>query len=245
MLPAEVHLLIGGFLKPSEMEGLIVSPGIIRKRYSKSYFHDVAFRGTKADLMEELTAFLNANNTQATTRDVVVPAIDYITIEIEPEVPSPGPDMALVLPRLIASSLGVMKNLQRQELLDRCAGLPVWNSLHLINMENELEVYLQQNQPIDAIWPVGMVGSDANPCQTIVTWHDPPGSQGTGVGLPAVKHYVRQWNEQIFAGIPALQQVAFIHGDIVLRAVREADAAIRFSVESDLDRHAFPFGTLY
>lgn len=72
-----------------------------------------------------------------------------------------------------------------------------------------------------------------------------PGVPGTGVGLPAVKHYVRQWNEQIFAGIPALQQAAFIHGDIVLRAVREADATIRFSIESDLDRHAFPFGTLY
>lgn len=72
-----------------------------------------------------------------------------------------------------------------------------------------------------------------------------PGVPGTVVSLPAVEHYVRQWNEQIFAGIPALQQAAFIYGDIVLRAVREADATIRFSIESDLDRHAFPFGTLY
>lgn len=80
---------------------------------------------------------------------------------------------------------------------------------------------------------------------SLILAENQPGVPGTGAGLPAVEHYVRQWNEQIFAGIPALQQVAFIHGDIVLRAVREADATIRFSIESDLDRHAFPFGTLY
>ncbi|KAF5611239.1 uncharacterized protein FTJAE_14220, partial [Fusarium tjaetaba] len=72
-----------------------------------------------------------------------------------------------------------------------------------------------------------------------------PGVPGTDTDLPAVEHYVRQWNKQIFATIPALQQVAFIHGDIVLRAVRGADATIRFSIETDLDRHAFPFGILY
>ncbi|KAI1012649.1 hypothetical protein LB504_008441 [Fusarium proliferatum] len=333
------------------MEGLIVSSGIIRKRYSKSYFHDVAFHGTKADLMEALTAFLDANKTQATTRDVVVPAIKYITIEIEPDVPSPGLDIALVLPRIIASSLGVMKNLQgiqlilwwfsdlqRQELRDRCAGLPVWNNLRLINMENEadtdlLAILVSKTRPesfsglhfwaqtelqaarrcspslrrllvpfrlpastdvVDHLrfisnrtslltqfgrleWLV-LTPTPVKPLLLDMIRQDPkvflnvlvkelsklpylkrlgltfpslilaenqPGVPGTGVGLPAVKHYVRQWNEQIFAGIPALQQVAFIHGDIVLRAVREADATIRFSVESDLDRHAFPLGTLY
>jgi hypothetical protein len=72
-----------------------------------------------------------------------------------------------------------------------------------------------------------------------------PGVPGTGTGMDAVEHYVRQLNSHIFAKLPALKQVAFLHGTTVLRAVRGADAAIRFSIENELDRHAFPFGTLY
>ncbi|EXM09713.1 hypothetical protein FOIG_00058 [Fusarium odoratissimum NRRL 54006] len=72
-----------------------------------------------------------------------------------------------------------------------------------------------------------------------------PGVPGTGTGMDAVEHYVRQLNSHIFAKLPALKQVAFLHGTTVFRAVRGADAAIRFSIENDLDRHAFPFGALY
>ncbi|CCT61579.1 uncharacterized protein FFB20_08315 [Fusarium fujikuroi] len=350
-LPKEVHLEIGNFLRPSEMAGIIVASKSMRKGYAASFFHDVSFRGTQGDLVGELAAFLVANKTQATTRDVVVPAIKYITIEIEPDVPSPVLEIGLILPRLISSCFRVMKNLQgiqldfwwltdfqKDELCDRCAGLPVWNSLRSINMENEadpelLAILVSKTRPesftglqfggqtelqaarqcspflqrlvvpfklpasTDVVghsrfasnrtslltqfgrleWLV-LTPTHVKPLSIDTIREDPkvllnvlvkelsklpylkrlgltfpslilaehqPGVPGTGVGLPAVEHYVRQWNEQIFARIPALQQVAFIHEDIVLRAVREADATIRFSIESDLDRHAFPFGTLY
>jgi hypothetical protein len=72
-----------------------------------------------------------------------------------------------------------------------------------------------------------------------------PGVPGTGRGVDAVEHHVRQLNSYIFTKLPALKQVAFLHGTTVFRAVRGADAAIRFSIENDLDRHAFPLGTLY
>lgn len=91
----------------------------------------------------------------STSQTFVNVRLRYITIETEPDIPPPGPDVALVLPRLVARSLAVMKNLQgiqlilwwfsdlqRQELRDRCAGLPVWNSLRLINMENEADTEL-------------------------------------------------------------------------------------------------------
>ncbi|KAF5661324.1 hypothetical protein FDENT_13549 [Fusarium denticulatum] len=353
-LPAEVHLLIGEFLKPSEMEGLIISSKEVRKMYSKPYFHDVASRGTSMDLVLDLIAFIHAKNHQATTRGIVLPAITHITIEVEDDTPSPGPHAALVLPRLVASSLGAMRNLQgiqldlwwfsdlqRQELRDRCAGLPVWNGLRSIQMEDEadtelLAILLSKTRPesfsglqfggqlelqaarqcapflrrlvipfrLPASRNVGGRAREAgfvsnqtgvatqfgrlewlvlaptqvkpgavgvireNPKRfvdvlvkelsrlqylerlglvfprSILVEHQ-PGVSGTGTGQPAVEHYVRQWNEQIFATIPALQQVAFIHGDIVLRAVREVDATIRFSIETDLDRRAFPFGILY
>ncbi|VZH90696.1 unnamed protein product [Fusarium fujikuroi] len=348
------------------MAGIIVASKSMRKGYAASFFHDVSFRGTQGDLVGELAAFLVANKTQATTRDVVVPAIKlsrpasrtfinirlrYITIEIEPDVPSPVLEIGLILPRLISSCFRVMKNLQgiqldfwwltdfqKDELCDRCAGLPVWNSLRSINMENEadpelLAILVSKTRPesftglqfggqtelqaarqcspflqrlvvpfklpasTDVVghsrfasnrtslltqfgrleWLV-LTPTHVKPLSIDTIREDPkvllnvlvkelsklpylkrlgltfpslilaehqPGVPGTGVGLPAVEHYVRQWNEQIFARIPALQQVAFIHEDIVLRAVREADATIRFSIESDLDRHAFPFGTLY
>lgn len=74
-LPGEVHLLIGGFLRPSEMEGLIMSSKEIRKSYSSSYFHDVAFRGTSMDLVLDLAAFMHAKHHQATTSTIVLPAI--------------------------------------------------------------------------------------------------------------------------------------------------------------------------
>ncbi|ENH72713.1 hypothetical protein FOC1_g10013377 [Fusarium oxysporum f. sp. cubense race 1] len=80
--------------------------------------------------------------------------------------------------------------------------------------------------------------------RTILVAHQ-PGVLGTVTGMDAVEHCVRQLNSHIFAKLPALKQVAFLHGTTVLRAVRGADAAIRFSIENDLDRHAFPFGTLY
>ncbi|KLP00961.1 uncharacterized protein Y057_14784 [Fusarium fujikuroi] len=327
-LPKEVHLEIGNFLRPSEMAGIIVASKSMRKGYAASFFHDVSFRGTQGDLVGELAAFLVANKTQATTRDVVVPAIKYITIEIEPDVPSPG----------IQLDFWWLTDFQKDELCDRCAGLPVWNSLRSINMENEadpelLAILVSKTRPesftglqfggqtelqaarqcspflqrlvvpfklpasTDVVghsrfasnrtslltqfgrleWLV-LTPTHVKPLSIDTIREDPkvllnvlvkelsklpylkrlgltfpslilaehqPGVPGTGVGLPAVEHYVRQWNEQIFARIPALQQVAFIHEDIVLRAVREADATIRFSIESDLDRHAFPFGTLY
>ncbi|KAF5582381.1 hypothetical protein FPANT_8545 [Fusarium pseudoanthophilum] len=353
-LPEEVHLLIGGYLKPSEMEGLIVSSKQIRKSYSRSYFHDVVFRGTSMDLVLDLTAFLHAKHHQATTSTIVLPAIKHATIEIEDDETSPGPHAAFVLPRLVASSLGAMRNLQgiqldlwwfsdlqRQELRDRCAGLPVWNGLRCIQMEDGadtelLAILVSKTRPesfsglqfggqlelqaarqcapflrrlavpfrLPASKNVGgrarVAGFVSNQTGVLtqfgrLEWlvlapsqvkqgavgvirEDPklfvkvlvkelsrlgylerlglvfprsilvehqPGVPGTGTGLPAVEHYVRQWNEQIFATIPVLQQVAFIHGDIVLRAVRGADATIRFSIETDLDRHAFPFGILY
>ncbi|KAF5970208.1 hypothetical protein FCOIX_10545 [Fusarium coicis] len=335
-LLVEVNLLIGGYLKPSEMEGLIVSSKEIRKSYSRSYFHDVAFRGTSMDLVLDLTAFMHAKHHQATTSTIVLPTIKHATIEIEDDETSPGQHAAFVLPRLVASSLGAMRNLQciqldlwwfsdlqRQELRDRCAGLPVWNGLRSIQMEDEadteiLAVLVSKTRPesfsglqfggqlelLPASKKVGgraraacfvsnqtgvltqfgrlewlvLAPTQVKPAAVNVVREDPklfvkvlvkelsrlgylerlglvfprsilvehqPGVPGTGTGLPAVEHYVRQWNEQIFATIPALQQVAFIRGDIVLRAVRGADATIRFSIETDLDQHAFPFGILY
>ncbi|KAF4414922.1 hypothetical protein FACUT_13843 [Fusarium acutatum] len=353
-LPREIHLEIGKFLKPSEMAGIIVTSKHMRKSYAGSFFHTVAFRGANMDLVLDLIAFIHANNHKATTSDIVVPAIKHITIEIENDTPSPGPHAALMLPRLVASSLGALKNLQgiqldlwwfsdlqRQELRDRCASLPVWNGLRSIQMEDEadtelLAILVSKTRPesfsglqleghleLQAAWQCSpflrrLVVPFRLPASTNVGGHereagfvsnrtrvltqfgrlewlvlaptqvkpgafgvireDPkifvkvlvkelsrlthlkrlgltfprsilvahqPGVPGTGTDLPAVEHYVRQWNEQIFAKIPALEQVAIIHGAIVLRAVREADATIRFSIESDLDRHAFPFGIFY
>jgi hypothetical protein len=79
----------------------------------------------------------------------------HVTIEVEDDETSPGPHAAFVLPRLVASSLGAMRNLQgiqldlwwfshiqRQELRDRCAGLPVWNGLRSIQMEEEANTEL-------------------------------------------------------------------------------------------------------
>ncbi|KAF5725240.1 hypothetical protein FMUND_32 [Fusarium mundagurra] len=336
------------FLEPTTRS----SPG--DRCYAKCFFYDVAFRGTEVDLMEDLQEFLDANTTQPTTRDVVVPAIKHITIEVEPGMLAPNPQDTLVLPRLVASSLGVMRNLQgiqldlwwfsdlqRQELRDRCAGLPVWNGLRSIQMEDGadtelLAILVSKTRPesfsglqfggqleLQAArqcapflrrlavpfrlpasknaggraraagfvsnrtrvltqfgrleWLV-LAPTQVKPGAVGVIREDPklfvkvlvkelsrlqylerlgltfprsilvehqPGVPGTGTGLPAVERYVRQWNEQIFATIPALEQVAFIHGAIVLRAVREANATIRFSIETDLDRHAFPFGILY
>ncbi|RBR07368.1 hypothetical protein FVER53590_09805 [Fusarium verticillioides] len=353
-LPGEVHLLIGGFLKPSEMEGVIVASKHMREQYAKSYFYDVAFRGTSMDLVLDLTAFMHAKHHQATTSTIVLPAIKHVAIEIEDDETSPGPHAAFALPRLVASSLGAMRNLQgiqldlwwfsdlqRQELRDRCTSLPVWNRLRSIQMEDEadtelLAILVSKTRPesfsglqfggqlelqaarqcapflrrlvvpfrLPASKNVGgraraagfvsnqtgvltqfgrlewlvLAPTQVKPAAVNVVREDPklfvkvlvtelsrlvylerlglvfprsilvehqPEVPGTGTGLPAVEHYVRQWNEQIFATIPALQQVAFIHGDIVLRAVREADATIRFSIETDLDLHAFPFGILY
>ncbi|KAG5799483.1 hypothetical protein H9Q69_001511 [Fusarium xylarioides] len=337
------------------MVGMIAASKHIRESYAKSFFHDMAFKGTEVDLMEDLEEFLDASITQTTIRDVVVPAIKHITIEVEPGVLTPNPQDTLVLPRLVASSLGAMRNLQgikldlwwfsdlqRQELRDRCAGLPVWNGLRSIQMEDGadtelLVILVSKTRPesfsglqfegqlelqaarqcapflrrlavpfrLPASNNVGGRARDAasfvsnrtkvltqfgrlewlvlaptqvKPGAFGVICGDPklfvkvlvkqlsrlphlerlgltfprsifvphqPAVPGTGTGLPAVEHYVRQWNEQIFAAVPALEQVDFIHGAIVLRAVREAGATIRFSIETDLDRHAFPFGILY
>jgi hypothetical protein len=73
--PGEVHVLIGGFLKPSEMEGIIASSKYMREQYAKSFFHDVVFRGTAMDLVLNLIAFLHAKNNQQTTSDIVLLAI--------------------------------------------------------------------------------------------------------------------------------------------------------------------------
>ncbi|KAF5611888.1 uncharacterized protein FSUBG_1915 [Fusarium subglutinans] len=350
-LPGDLHLEIGKFLKSSEMEGLIASSKSMRRIYAPSYFHTVAFRGTSMDLVMDLFAFKNANRSRATTSHIVVPAIKHVTISQEADTPSPAPHLALVLPRLIASSLGVMRNLQsiqldlwwfsdaqQKELRDRCAGLPVWIGLRSIQMEDEadtelLAVLVSKTRPesfsglqfggqlelqaarqctpflrrlvvpfrLPATADVGgRAGIVSNKTSLLMQFgrlewlvlapiqvkpgvvaairEDPkiflnvllkeisrlpyltrlglkfprsilvarqPGVPGTGTGLSAVGHYVRQWSKQIFAKIPALQQVAFIHGAVVLRAVRGADATIRVSIERDLDRHAFPFGTLY
>ncbi|KAF4502739.1 hypothetical protein FAGAP_1042 [Fusarium agapanthi] len=249
--------------------------------------------------------------------------------------PSPGPHAALVLPRLVASSLGVMRNLQgiqldlwwfsdvqRQELRNRCAGLPVWNGLRSIQMEDEadtelLAILVSKTRPESfsglqfggqlelqaarqctpflrrLVVPfrlpasanvggrVGLVSdrtgllmqfsrlewlvlapTHVKPGAIGAIREDPkifvnvlvkelsrlpylerlgltfprsilvarqPGVPGTGTGLPAVEHYIRQWNEQIFTKIPALHQVAFIHGAIVLKATQSNDRKIERS----------------
>jgi hypothetical protein len=55
-LPGEVHLQIGRLEMPSEMGGLILSSQLIRNAYSRPFYHTIAFRGTKADLMGDLWA---------------------------------------------------------------------------------------------------------------------------------------------------------------------------------------------
>ncbi|KAF5236684.1 hypothetical protein FANTH_11172 [Fusarium anthophilum] len=323
-LPGDLHLEIGKFLKSTEMEGLIASSKSMRRIYAPSYFHTVAFRGTSMDLVMDLFAFKNANRSRTTTSHIVVPAIKHITISQEADTPSPAPQLSLVLPRLIASSLGVMRNLQsiqldlwwfsdaqQKELRDRCAGLPVWNGLRSIQMEDEadtelLAILVSKTRPesfsglqfggqlelqaarqctpflrrlvvpfrLPATADVGgWAGIVSNKTSLLVQFgrlewlvlapiqvkpgvvaairEDPkiffnvllkeisrlpyltrlglkfprsilvarqPGVPGTGTGLSAVGHYVRQWNKQIFAKIHALQQVAFIHGAVVLRA---------------------------
>ncbi|KAF5567350.1 hypothetical protein FNAPI_684 [Fusarium napiforme] len=348
--PADVHVLIGGFLKPSEMEGMIVASKYMREQYAKSYFHDVTFRGTNMDLVLALTAFIHARHYQATTSTIVLPAIKHVTIELEDDETSPGPHAAFVLPRLVASSLGAMRNLQginidlwwlsdvqRQELRDRCAGLPVWNGLRSIQMEDGVDtellaILVSKSRPesfsglqfegqlelqaarqctpflrrlavpfrLPASKNVGgrarvagfvsnqtgvltqfgrlewlvLAPTQVKPGAVGVIREDPklfvkvlvkelsrlgylerlgltfprsilvehqPGVPGTGTGLPAVEHYVRQWNEQIFATIPALQQVAFIHGDIVLKAPLVISARSRQKTYQDRKVFFFPF----
>ncbi|KAF5619177.1 hypothetical protein F52700_11869 [Fusarium sp. NRRL 52700] len=324
-LPADIHPQIGKFLKSSEMGGLITSSKGMRRVYARSFFHTVAFRGSSLDLVLDLIPFLHANNNKATTSGIVVPAIKHVSIVMDADTPSPGPHAALVLPRLVASSLGVMRNLQsihldlwwlsdvqRQELRNRCAGLPVWNGLRSIQMEDEeadadlLAILVSKTRPesfsglhlggqlelqtarqcapflrrlvvpfrLPASRNAGASAGLVSNRTALLTqfgrleWlvlapiqlqqgaigairEDPkvfvnrlikelsrlgylerlgltfprsilvapqPGVPGTGAGLPTVEHYVRLWNEQIFAWIPALQQVAFIDGTIVLRA---------------------------
>ncbi|KAF4958041.1 hypothetical protein FGADI_2671 [Fusarium gaditjirri] len=352
-LPDEVHLLIGRHLQPSEMEGLITASINIRTAYSRAFYHSIAFQGTKADLMADLHAFLAGYATRHTTR-AIVHAIKHITIEVEPGQPSPDTNVELVLPRLVAGSLGILYNLQgiqldlwwfsdlqREELRNRCAGLPVWRGLRSIQMEDDpqpelLPVLISKTRPesfsgllfggqlelqaarqcmpflrrlvvpfrlpasVDVDNRVSPPLSVSNRASVLMgfgrlEWlvltptqvtqaaigairEDPklfvkvlvdelqgmgylerlgltfpgailvahqPGVPGSGIGMDAVEYYVRQFNAYIFDRLPALEQVAFIHGAVVLRAVRGADAAIRLSFETGLDRHAFPFGTLY
>ncbi|EXK93440.1 hypothetical protein FOQG_04730 [Fusarium oxysporum f. sp. raphani 54005] len=70
-LPREVHLLIGRHLQPSEMEGLVLSSRHMRVTYCRAFYHSVAFRGTKADLMGDLWAFLHAEANRPTTRAMI------------------------------------------------------------------------------------------------------------------------------------------------------------------------------
>ncbi|RKK85084.1 hypothetical protein BFJ69_g1785 [Fusarium oxysporum] len=146
-LPREVHLLIGRHLQPSEMEGLVLSSRHMRVTYCRAFYHSVAFRGTKADLMGDLWAFLHAEANRPTTR-AMIHAVKHVTLEVEPGQPSPGPQAELVLPRLIASSLGALYNLQGiqldlwwfsdaqgEELRNRCVALPVWTGLRSIQTE--------------------------------------------------------------------------------------------------------------
>ncbi|WKT38370.1 hypothetical protein QSH57_000188 [Fusarium oxysporum f. sp. vasinfectum] len=129
-LPREVHLLIGRHLQPSEMEGLVLSSRHMRVTYCRAFYHSVAFRGTKADLMGDLWAFLHAEANRPTTRAM----IHAVSMSL--------------LPRLIASSLGALYNLQGiqldlwwfsdtqgEELRNRCVALPVWTGLRPIQTE--------------------------------------------------------------------------------------------------------------
>jgi hypothetical protein len=63
-LPQGIHLQAGKLLKPSEMKGMILASKHMRERYAKSYFYDVAFRGTSMDLVLDLIAFIHAKNHQ-------------------------------------------------------------------------------------------------------------------------------------------------------------------------------------
>ncbi|KAF6528794.1 hypothetical protein HZS61_000106 [Fusarium oxysporum f. sp. conglutinans] len=75
-------------------------------------------------------------------------AVKHTTLEVEPGQPSPGTQAESVLPRLIASSLGALYNLQgiqldlwwfsdaqREELRNSCVALSVWTGLWSIQME--------------------------------------------------------------------------------------------------------------
>ncbi|KAH7182030.1 hypothetical protein DER46DRAFT_568610 [Fusarium sp. MPI-SDFR-AT-0072] len=323
-LPREVHLLIGRHLQPSEMEGLILSSRHMRVTYSRAFYHSIAFRGTKADLMGDLWAFLYAEANRPTTR-AMIHAVKHITLEVEPGQPSPGPQAELVLPQLIASSLGALYNLQgiqldlwwlsdaqREELRNRCVDLPVWMGLRSIRMEEadpELLAVLVSKTRAESFsglqlegqldlqaarqcfpflrrlvvpfeLPTVSVGNLASTPDRVknnsemllefgrLEWlvlapvqlpageveavrADPglfvhalvkdvsslrhlerlglafprailvayqPAVPGTGTGMDAVEHYVRQLNNHIFAKLPALKQVAFLHGTTVLRA---------------------------
>ncbi|KAJ4033478.1 hypothetical protein NW756_013748 [Fusarium oxysporum] len=131
-LPREVHLLIGRHLQPSEMEGLVLSSRHMRVTYCRAFYHSVAFRGTKADLMGDLWAFLHAEANRPTTRAMIHAVRSrHVTLEVEPGQPSPGPQAELG----IQLDLWWFSDTQGEELRNRCVALPVWTGLRPIQTE--------------------------------------------------------------------------------------------------------------
>ncbi|TXC04192.1 hypothetical protein FocTR4_00002083, partial [Fusarium oxysporum f. sp. cubense] len=163
----------------------------------------------------------------------MIHAVKHVTLELEPGQPSPGPQAELVLPRLIASSLSALYKLQgiqldlwwfsdaqREELRNKCVALPVWTGLRSIQMEEAdpelLALFVRALvKDVSSLRHLERLGL-AFP-RAILVAHQ-PGVPGTGTGMDAVEHYVRQLNSHIFAKLPALKQVAFLHGTTVFRA---------------------------
>ncbi|EGU74493.1 hypothetical protein FOXB_14994 [Fusarium oxysporum f. sp. conglutinans Fo5176] len=127
-LPHEVHLLIGRHLQPSEMEGLILSSRHMRVTYCRAFYHSVAFRGTKADLMGDLgvsprrsqPAHYPGNDPCRQAYHVRGRARTTLTRDAG---------------RGIQLDLWWFSDAQREELRNSCVALSVWTGLWSIQME--------------------------------------------------------------------------------------------------------------
>ncbi|TVY70201.1 hypothetical protein Focb16_v000211 [Fusarium oxysporum f. sp. cubense] len=131
------------------MEGLILSSRHTRVTYCRAFYHSIAFRGTKADLMGDLWAFLHAEANRPTTRAMIhavkiqachVRGRARTTITRAAGRVSPTTTYRQLLgcavqPPGIQLDLWWFSDAQGEELRNRCVALPVWTGLRSIQME--------------------------------------------------------------------------------------------------------------
>ncbi|KAF9772067.1 hypothetical protein IL306_010249 [Fusarium sp. DS 682] len=150
-LPREIHMEISSHIQPSEMHGLVLASKYMRIAYGHRLYHSIKFKGEKMELTDVLEEFINSVETKETTK-AILPAIKHLTVEVEPGFDSPDEESQLVLPRLIAQTLGVLTNLQgvkldlwwlsdeeQDELCNQVAELPVWKSFRSLQMASDAD----------------------------------------------------------------------------------------------------------